>query len=649
MKKLLTICAAGAIGGSLFAGSILTNRLEDGSFVYTFNTNSTFTIPEDGSIHVLVVGGGGAGGGYAGGGGGGGAVMERAGIAVTKGQTLEVTVGLGGGKEPDAEGRYGQGQSSSLSPLGIVASGGGAGGGYHGATADTASEIPARTGASGGGARAYTIANNLNAIDHPEILSGAAGTPEIGHCGGARMLYAAGGGGGAGSSGGNAFLDSNNKLWAGCGGDGVMSEITGHAVYYGGGGGGGARVDPEYWANTNNTSFVASFGGKGGGGMGRRGEDNKGIDGVDGLGGGGGGGGGNYHLAAGAGRLGGHGGDGVVIIRFRPSCAQIAKVWPSTTGAITTFSNGVFTSIFNSDGSITFHENQIIEILLVGGGGAGGCYAGGGGAGGAVVYCAEAYILAGTYPVSVGQGGTPVWMEADSHMADGKATRFSHLSAAGGGAGGTGKGTAAGAGSIYSTCGFAPRCGGNGGGAAAFTTSNTYNPNNVNQGAPSLDGLGYSGGASCHPAAGGGAGAGGAGGDAVHFGESYNTGYTAGAGGIGVLCEITGSPVYYGGGGGGGSRVAGSNCTSVDTGVSAAGGLGGGGNGALGMTSFNYLYQKSGMPGVDGLGGGGGGGGGLYHLPPDLGGGFGLGGQGGSGIVIIRCNVAPKGTVVILR
>ena len=369
MKRGLMVLAVNLVAVSLFAEGIVINRLYDGSILYTFNASGEVEIPSKGWIDVLVVGGGGAGGGYAGGGGGGGAVVQRNAIRVEKGTCLEAIVGLGGGKMPDSSGVYGQGQDSAIPALGIVAAGGGAGGGYHGATPDTAKEFAARSGGAGGGARAFKDQNNLNALERPEILAGAVSIIETGFAGGSRMLYAAGGGGGAGARGGDAFLDSEDGLWAGKGGDGIVSDITGDPVYYGGGGGGGARADPKYWYNTNGIDYVSSMGGLGGGGMGRRGEANAGVPGVDGLGGGGGGGGGNYHVAAGDGRLGGHGGDGVVIIRFTPERFDDAE-YP-----------GVASITYEDDGSVlyTFTETGIFsppcegtaDVLLVGGGGGG--------------------------------------------------------------------------------------------------------------------------------------------------------------------------------------------------------------------------------------------------------------------------------------
>ncbi|MBO5750826.1 MAG: hypothetical protein J6R80_00285, partial [Kiritimatiellae bacterium] len=310
----------------------------------------------------------------------------------------------------------------------------------------------------------------------------------------------------------------------------------------------------------------------------------------------------------------------------------------------TVVSSGEAVSTFTSDGAITFHQNLIVEFLLVGGGGAGGAYAGGGGGGGGVVHVSQSFLLAVTYNNTVGRGGVAVWMKEDSARANGTVSSFGRWQALGGGAGGTGSGVAAGSNSQYSLCGFMACTGANGGGAPAYTESNTYDPQRSYSGALPIDASGFAGGASSHPAAGGGAGAGEKGGDAIHSGDSNSSGYAPGCGGAGVLCEITGEPLYYGGGGGGGARMAGSSPSPAAT-----GGLGGGGAGALGSTGSSADKQPCGMPGVDGLGGGGGGGAGLYHIPPNFADGYGLGGRGGDGIVIVRYKVVPAGMRLILK
>jgi len=113
---------------------------------------------------------------------------------------------------------------------------------------------------------------------------------------------------------------------------------------------------------------------------------------------------------------------------------------------------------------------------------------------------------------------------------------------------------------------------------------------------------------------GGGGGAGGVGG---------NSGATTGggAGGIGFQSLISGTATYYGGGGGGSNYSASNANTS-----GGAGGLGGGGNGGY---NVNAGGTSVGANGVANTGGGGGGGSWTGSTPS-------LGGNGGSGIVIIR-------------
>jgi hypothetical protein len=87
----------------------------------------------------------------------------------------------------------------------------------------------------------------------------------------------------------------------------------------------------------------------------------------------------------------------------------------------------------------------------------------------------------------------------------------------------------------------------------------------------------------------------------------------SGRGGNGVLSSITGNSIYRAGGGGGGF---GNGATVV-----ALGGLGGGGQGSTSITSNGFSAQNN-------TGGGGGGGGANANTH--------IGGNGGSGIVIIR-------------
>jgi len=110
---------------------------------------------------------------------------------------------------------------------------------------------------------------------------------------------------------------------------------------------------------------------------------------------------------------------------------------------------------------------------------------------------------------------------------------------------------------------------------------------------------------------GGGAGAGQNGAD--------GTGSGGGNGGDGVSSSISGTATYYGGGGGGGFY----------TGSQGLGGLGGG---AAGAPTYNPSTHYD---GTNGLGGGGGG---------SSGGGVSIGGDGGSGVVIVRYLYSPNGS-----
>lgn len=107
-------------------------------------------------------------------------------------------------------------------------------------------------------------------------------------------------------------------------------------------------------------------------------------------------------------------------------------------------------------------------------------------------------------------------------------------------------------------------------------------------------------------------------------GNGGNGSYYMSSGGNGVK-EFGVGPSYYGGGGGGGARWA--TSTNYSPG---AGGLGGGGAGGEEYTGTSYSVQ-SGQHGTPNTGGGGGGAGGKRYDSPEL-----LGGNGGSGIVIIR-------------
>jgi hypothetical protein len=229
---------------------------------------------------------------------------------------------------------------------------------------------------------------------------------------------------------------------------------------------------------------------------------------------------------------------------------------------------------------------SVQALVVAGGGGASGSGTGGGGAGG-VVYSSSVAVTPGiTYSVVVGQGG--VCTAAGVQASNGQNSSFTNLIAIGGGAGG------------YRALG---QTGGSGGGGSSWSGA-------AFAGGSSTYGQGNGGGAGNGTIyySGGGGGAGGTGGNAV-------SGSVIGTGGNGLAFNISGTSTYYGGGGGaGGQNVSG-------TIVGAVGGLGGGGAGS----------QANGVQGTSGTQNTGGGSGSGWAGTNDT-----IGGNGGSGIVIIR-------------
>jgi hypothetical protein len=229
--------------------------------VHTFTSSGTFTVARAGDVEYLVVAGGGGGGittdGNGGAGGGGGGGYKTGTLTLTAGNKV-VTVGAGGTDHT-------KGGNSVFDS--IVSTGGGGGG--------TAPSEAGGVGGSGAG-------GNYNAG-----AGGAASPAGEGYAGGnGAGAGAYGGGGGGASEVGHVGTGSDGK-----GGDGLASSISGTATTRAGGGGGGA----------------SGAGGAGGGGAGGT---PGGNDGTANTGGGGGGGYGGTTVT------GGHGGSGVVIIRY---------------------------------------------------------------------------------------------------------------------------------------------------------------------------------------------------------------------------------------------------------------------------------------------------------------------------------------------
>lgn len=256
----------------------------------------------------------------------------------------------------------------------------------------------------------------------------------------------------------------------------------------------------------------------------------------------------------------------------------------ATGGTITTDGDYTVHRFLLADSGTNFVSavSGTVEVLAVGGGGGSTQWDGGGGGGGSVENNTSLIIGAGSYLVTVGDGGTAGGTGSAGNK--GGNSVFSTITAYGGGGGGGGYPAPVDATSGGSGGGAGEGWGANRSGAAAGSGSN------VNSG----------GGAVPTWSAGGGGGAGGVG----HTGDSQ--GYGAGDGGDGIGYDTSGSHVHYGGGGGGGNY-------NGRTGLGVDGGGNGGTNGV------------GGTAGTSGTGGGAGGGGEGV-----------AGAKGGSGVVYIR-------------
>ncbi len=261
-----------------------------------------------------------------------------------------------------------------------------------------------------------------------------------------------------------------------------------------------------------------------------------------------------------------------------------------------------------------------VEIAVVGGGGAGGYKVGGGGGGGGVFYSAAYRVETNTtYRITVGKGGTAVSStSAASSEGNGKYSFFardddpSHplISVPGGGGGGN-----------YSDAKGRGADGGSGGGG-------TYAKSGGSQVSNEVDGVymtyGTAGGAGNVKSAGNDEKcAAGGGGGAVREGlvATSDNWYFGGAGGMGLVCGMTGETLYLGAGGGGGyiykagqeghtgpgtgGSGFGGNGADVGNGIPATSGVantgGGGGGGSMsGKSSSNATYWQ-GADGADGV------------------------------------------------
>jgi hypothetical protein len=279
---------------------------------------------------------------------------------------------------------------------------------------------------------------------------------------------------------------------------------------------------------------------------------------------------------------------------------------------------------FTGDGTFKLNREIVVEHLVVGGGGGGGgctgrsVSAGGGGGGGVVT--GSGTRTAGAYAVVVGAGGRggpdatlTVTPGVDGYARGGENSNFGEVVALGGGAGGSAPfgGGSAESGDAYalptpSAVFLAAKATGGGGVGQATrqlgATGSSWNGGdgtaNTNQN--QLD----------RQLAGGGGGAGQNG--------TAGSGTNSGSGGHGVASDLSGTNREYGSGGGGGKRTGGSSGPGgALPGLSTAGGSGG--------------LNTAGSNGVAGRGGGGGGAG-----RDTAASGTAVGGDGGSGVVIVR-------------
>ena len=317
---------------------------------------------------------------------------------------------------------------------------------------------------------------------------------------------------------------------------------------------------------------------------------------------------------------------------FRLSFGRSADAGPvpfsATGGTILTPGNGYAYHVFISSDSFVVSSDGLAEVLIVAGGGGGGGYAyGGGGGAGGVVYGSSVPLSAQTYTVTIGSGGAGVAPGSTPIPSNkGAPSSFGSVTALGGGAGGT-----------FNVPGASALSGGSSGGPSQYvneTINSTPQPvpgDYIAYGSPSI------------PLAVGSGGEGGGGAGAPNQPNPF--GNNAGSfGGPGQAFPIFPSTIiapaipapeqpywtpevgpqgYFAGGGGGGAYYTTANVP--------AGGIGGGGDGGGPYPGG----PVNGWPGVNFTGGGGGGTnytpGGVNPRNPTY-----NGGNGGSGIVLIR-------------
>jgi hypothetical protein len=314
---------------------------------------------------------------------------------------------------------------------------------------------------------------------------------------------------------------------------------------------------------------------------------------------------------------------------FSPTAATGGTIQTHTSFGVTyrthTFTT-VGTSVFavQSVGTI-----PTARFVMVGGGGAGAArHGGGGGAGGFVEGSLTLEAL--SYNVVVGAGGAGRF--ADLQGNDGGPTTFAGRTALGGGGGGS-----------WENSQRNGRSGGSGGGGSEVAPGAG---GAATQPSSATGGFGFAGAISQVSGTGHGSGGGGAGDVGIRAFDFH-----AGPGGPGRKTNILGQTLWFAGGGGGGAWEAGDPRRGGNGGI---GGAGGGGQARSALQAFpgrgGGISLNSGLTGTMGVPnstggdagantGAGGGGGGAY--PPNTEYGSTRGGNGGSGVVIIRYPITP--------
>jgi hypothetical protein len=289
----------------------------------------------------------------------------------------------------------------------------------------------------------------------------------------------------------------------------------------------------------------------------------------------------------------------------RTLVAAVTRTSGGTDSSLTAHTDAL--GVYTGSGTHAFHapvDGELSYLVVAGGGGGANDAGGGGGAGG--MLSGRSTVPAGPSTIIVGAGGI--------RSTGGPATNGGDSSAFGFTAVGGGRGAAE---AISDPAQNDARPGGSGGGGGALA----FSSGKVLPGQAGVAGQGHAGGHGNGLHRGNG-GVGGGGGGA---GEPGNTD-GQGAGGDGAPAALAGTVVIYGGGG------AGNNFSN--TLATGQGGTGGGGTSLNGATLEGGIARKHGRPNT---GGGGASQSGAWGIP----------GDGGSGLVIVRRSEATATSTTV--